>query len=727
MSLLTRSILVDPDDIVFGPPRTAFSSARGNKSFDGDRILKDGGDLPGRFDMRGRNGDGDSERGRESRTNNFRRRDESDQDSEGWSTVKPRKSFGHEGAERFHGKMGGNFRDDKRPVRDKDERPARPLDGVSREKEASVDGEGRLKTAAPGRSKLDSWHRGDSHDIPASAEKRERADRLKSWRDRDRPAEMADERGVGKTGDKRWGRDREVRSEREPEWMDEPAEGQREAHTQQDFQKWMEQMKKAKSDASASGPVSVSATDRSVPNIIPQAVIEAEQPPVQPAPAIEVGPDKFFLAFGSGSGLDATTPGESPRDTPPAAKPKAAGKSSRFTSFFAHGADEPRGRTEPPMPLMAPPADTWPGPAVAAGPEPDLMPPPEEEKKAFQQLLMKLQKQGMSATPPGLSPFAPPSQAMPPGLMADTGKKSAITSPDPWQQYGERREGPMQRPPSQRGQEIVSPRPQQQSARPEQLLQDLVGHHQRASSQGSGRPEYGDRNNSNTEFLMNLMRAGPEGPRPDLHMMRMNQPPFPPQPPSQQGQRPPSLQGLVNEREPGPPRQMRSQPPPGFPMEEPFPGGDRDTRPNHPTQILQRPNPPPGLDQMPLNWMPGGGGQMPPPQQRGPMMPPPGLSGGPGPKRNMPMPQMFPPNFPPGAGMPPPLEGISGMPPRNGPPPPLPPGFFNGPPHGFMPPGLGGFNGPPGMDAHSFVGSPFEGRGMPPPPGNGRGANFNGP
>ncbi|KAF5534217.1 hypothetical protein FMEXI_11385 [Fusarium mexicanum] len=105
------------------------------------------------------------------------------------------------------------------------------------------------------------------------------------------------------------------------------------------------------------------------------------------------------------------------------------------------------------------------------------------------------------------------------------------------------------------------------------------------------------------------------------------------------------------------------------------------------------------------------------------MIPPPGLPaglggpGGPGPNRNMPMPHMFPPNFPPGVM--PPLEALGGPPPRNMPP----PAFYGGLPPGFIPPGLGGFNGPPGPD---FPGGPFEGRGMP-PPGNGRGAAYGRP
>lgn len=717
----------------------AFASARGNKALENDSVSKEA-DAQGRFNLRGRNGDSDLDRLRNGRGNPLQRRGDGEQDTEGWSTVKPRKSFGHEGAERFHGKMGGNYRDERRPVRDRDngdatrDRATRTFDGSARDKEAD-ETDGRARNG-PGRGKLDLWYRNDNE--APTPEKRERGDKMRSWRDRDPHPEPSEDRSNARTQDRRWGRDRDQRVEREPEWLDEPNEGQREAHTQQDFQKWMEQMKKAKSNPSGAAAAKTATNEIAVDGAAEAAAafIEAEKPLVQSAPAVELGPDKFFMAFGppSANTVDVATPGE---QKDPSGKSKAAGKSSRFTSFFAQPQEDIRGRTEPPTPIAGPLLNLLAGPNPNAPPQhqaqPQIQPqiqhhqaaPPEEERQAFQQLLAKLQKQSMSATPPAMSPFAAPGQPQPGNPI----KAGAITSPEPFQQYGVGVGEGLGRPPSQHVQEILAPRPQPQ-ARPEQLLQDLVGHHQRTSSQGSGRPEGVARNNSNTEFLMNLMRAGPDAQRPDQHMMRMPQP--------QKQQQVPTHLPQLNEREPdfardnrsGHPRQMRPQPPPGFPMDDSFHNHEQDAHqrpPNQPTQILQRPPPPPGLDQMPPNWMPGGA-QMPPPppgpqQQRGPMMPPPGLAGGPGgPGRNVPMPHMFPPNFPPGA-MPPP-EVMGGMPPRNMPPPP--PGFFNGPPHGFIPPGLAGFNGPPvpGPDAHVYAGGPFEGRGMPPPGNPGRGAAY---
>ncbi|EHK50380.1 hypothetical protein TRIATDRAFT_289140 [Trichoderma atroviride IMI 206040] len=694
-SAMPRGIVqVDPEDIVFAPPRMAFaSSGRSSKTLESDKATKDI-DPVGRFGLRNRTSEADGDRlaDRLRAPNALRRRGENDLDGEGWSTVKPRKSFGAEGAERFHGRMGGNFRDEKKPVRENDrdatrDRLTRTSDTLARDKDAENDNRTRISA---GRSKIESWHKTELVAADTPATDRKERDRTKSWRDRD-TSETIDDRanGRGAAPDRRWNRDREQRVERDPEWFDEPAEALREAHTQQDFQKWMEQMKKGRGGGDA--------PPASAP--VPEQAAEPERPhlPHQPMSAIESGPDKFFLAFGRQSSLEPNSPPSEANEAP--AKPKAAGKSSRFTSFFHQPQEEQRSRVE--QSTSVPPQATQYPPGF--GPIPMQAAPPEEEKQAFQQLLLKLQKQSMSATPPAPSPFAPP----PMGNHPDMGKKSNLASPEPFQQYGGERANGMARPPPQHVQEILAPRPQQQSARPDQLLQDLVGHHQRLSSQSSGIPDQA-RNNNNTEFLMNLMRMGPGVPP-------LSMPQSQPQPQKQQA---PMLESDFSPRENrGPQRQMRPQPPPGFPLDESFHNVEREPRLGQPTQILQRPPPP--MDQMPPNWM-ATGGQMPPPQQRGPMMPPPGLPGGL--SRNVPMPHMFPPNFPPG-GMPPPPEALAGMPPRNMPPPP--PGFFNGPPHGFMPPGLGGFNGPPGPP-EAFGGSPFEARGMP-PGAAGRGAAFGRP
>ncbi|CRJ88564.1 hypothetical protein BN1723_001591, partial [Verticillium longisporum] len=144
----------NPEDIILGPPRTSFASAgglrnsgpaTGTRPFDADKDSKEP-DARDRFNFRNsRNGDPElGDRFRDSRNSNFRSRGDGDQDTEGWSTVKPRKSFGAEGAERFHGRMGGGdrFTSDRKP-RERDDhdaardRPRRTFDNHG--KDAEVD------------------------------------------------------------------------------------------------------------------------------------------------------------------------------------------------------------------------------------------------------------------------------------------------------------------------------------------------------------------------------------------------------------------------------------------------------------------------------------------------------------------------------------------------------------------------------------------------------------
>ncbi|WQF80527.1 hypothetical protein CDEST_05541 [Colletotrichum destructivum] len=706
----------NPEDIILGPPRTAFASAtlRNGKPFDSEKGIKDA-DSPSRFNFRNRNGDTpEGDRFRDSRNANFRRRGDGDQDQEGWSTVKPRKSFGHEGAERFQGRMGAGGGDrlpNERRPRDRDDREGhrdrtlRTFEHHDKDKDHDhEEAESRPRNGLS-RGKSEPWFKNDSNsnnnisnnsNVASTPEKppmtaRERIDRAKSWRDRNRDAEPVEEKTTSRNYERRWDRG-DHRQEREPEWFDEPAGEKSGGHTEEDFKKFMESMKASRN---------ASAGDKA-PVAVAEAAIKAEQPAVASAPAVEVGPDQFFLKFASTAGLDAGSPIEPNKETP--AKPKTGGgKSSRFTSFFNAPQDDPsrRMQTEPSTPLAG----------LSIGAPDGSAPAPDSEKQAFQALLMKLQRSNVqSSTPPASHPFQEP-----PPLAREPASSSSVASPEPFQQYGgERREEHRPRMPqaSMSMSDILAPRPtmpgQQPAVRQDQLLQELVGQRHQASSQGSGRMEPNQgRNMSNTEFLMNLMRNQPEPPRTEQLLMRMPQPQRAAQIPHAPERDPDFPQGIPQGIPQGMPqggrgsqRQMRGQGPPGF-MDEAFHHPEPEAR-MQPTQILQRPPPPPGLDQMNPNWIQGGGPL--PPQQRS-IIPPPGLAGGPG--RNHPMGAMFPPNFPPGAFPPP--EVMAGPPPRNMPPP---PGFFGGPPPGFIPPpGMPGFPGPAGPEGHGFH---FDGR-MPPP------------
>ncbi|KAI1326289.1 hypothetical protein F5Y16DRAFT_375288 [Xylariaceae sp. FL0255] len=699
----------NPDDIILGPPRTMFNStlSRTAKPFDDDKTTKDA-DNRDRFAFRTRNGELDSNdrfRERDGR-NNFRRRGEGE-DSDGWSTVKPRKSFGAEGAERFHGRMGerpDRFGGERRTRDSEDrdsnttDRPRRNFGEFAREKEGD-DADKMRRNNGLNRNRSDlPWNR-ETNDAP---QPRERFDRSKSWREktednqldaqRDRPKERQYER--------RWDRDRDQRQEREPEWLDEPYEDPNTTHTPEDFKKFMEAMKNKASAIKAADTPQLS---KDVLRSDGKGEAEVARPKsMKSTPVVELGPDKFFAAFGQKPAAEAKPEGEAANE-----KPTPAPKASRFQNFFS-SQEEARRQPEPPTPAAPPPA-----PAAQFNPLLALtglsagssVPQDSSEKQAFQLLLQKLQKQNLQAsTPPsGGFPEPPPSH--------EYGAKNVVSSPGSNQLYAQDRDFT---PRAQlQPQEILAPRPQQNNQfmsqmRPEQqMLHDLIG--QRHSSQNSRGEQPSSRNsNPNTEFLVSLMQGGrgiiPEPQRNEQPVMRMPQPSRPAQVPPAPDREPEfyhergSSQHQIGSTRPGGLG--------GFFDEAPMHRREPESRPQQPTHILQRPGAPPGLDQMPPpSWMQAGGQQLPTPGGR-PMIPPPGL---PGAQRNGPIPGNYP-NFPMG-GYPP---DVAGPPPRNMPPP---PGFYAPPPPppGFMPhPGMGNFQGPESL---AFV---YDGRGMPPPGAGGQ-------
>ncbi|KAK8090962.1 hypothetical protein PG994_000467 [Apiospora phragmitis] len=695
----------NPDDIVLGPPRTTFTSAtllRGSKPFDNDKT--------DRFAQLRRNGEGDApERNNKDRDGrkDFRRRENADQDSDGWSTVKPRKSFGHEGAERFHGRMGerpeklaperrlrdghGDDSEDKKPRRNNFGEFGRDRDADESEKPRR-NGLPRNKTDQP------PWSRGNNADAePPSA--RERFDRGKSWRDRDEGDKPKD-----RNYDRRW--DRDHRQEREPEWLDEPAEESAQGHTEADLKKFMESMK-----ASKGGTARADAPTATLSNLDTNRgnVLEAEKSKIKSAPAMEMGPDKFFANFSSPPpGTDRVNHLEAARDNGAPAKPKTG---SRFQNFFSAQGGQER-QTEPPTPSAGPPASgpalmnpllAFVGAAASSSSHPQPHPQPQhagssdiEEKAAFESLIQKLHKQKPFTNTPPSGGFPAPQQAHE--------AKGSVSSPGPFQ------DSLGCSLPPQQPYEIHAPKPQQVPQLPpqlppmrpdQQMLHELIGQRHPSLSNQGGRDQIPSRN-SKEEFLMTLMQSArnpPEVTRPEQYI-RMPQPSRPaqiPQTPDRDGYprdrgsaqhqgRPQGLPAffdeaqLIHEHEQRRHQQQQQQ----------------QQQPPQPTQILQR-QVPPGLDQVHPNWMqgnqhlphvPGGPGGR-------PMIPPPGLAG----SRNGPMPGNFPPNFPPGIAGAFPPEGFRG--------PPAPPGFYGGPPPGLFPPGF-----QPTPEQIPYGG--FDGRGMPP-------------
>ena len=706
-------IKIDPNDIVLGPPRTSFMSAtssrNASKAPDAERRESDAKD---RLPFRSKGGAGD-DRLRDRPSHIRPRRGEGEQDSEGWSMVKPRKSFGTEGAERFNGRMGGDRNRDDRRFKDREYRDEKdkPRGIFSRDKDGEREHDSRRNGNGRGRNEP-SWFKDDApptpRDRPSNGDRY--PDRNRGWREKD---------DRGDRGDRRWDRDREPRHEREPEWMDEPAEEKSQAHTQEDFQKWKEQMQGRDRPDTNKGAVETTPAKAESG----QASFFGLEKPKEPAIRLDTGPDKFFGIWAAPK--DEIKPEADVKKEGPAVG-KPVGKASRFTSFFAPQEQLQRVQTDP-----TPAAR---GPALPNGLtsllQEDNNAQSQSEREAFQMLLNKLHRgHETGSTPPASAVFQKPPQEQP--------RPNAV--PEGYQQF--RNEDSEEPPPNFKHsqppglQDLLHQRQattSQPTVRPDQILQDLVVQRQNAQSQTSARPEQPERRTSNTDFLMGLMQSGkppPEQQRPEQMLMGM-------QP---QRKQPDRLQQQIFEREQEMQREAaarrdanphrRPQAPPGF-FDDSYrgpPPHEQNPRngPQQPTQILQRP--PPGLEQLPPNW----NHQMPPPppqpsqqQQQQLRMAPPGLSsrGPPGPPPGMPPPQqMFPPGFPmanfmPPHGPPPPPEGMVGP----GPPGRMqpPPGFYGGPPPpqgpppGFLPTGMGFANGMEGMGGFGFDGRGVSGQGQ---------------
>lgn len=693
-----KLMVTDPDDIILGPPKTAFASA--SSSF----RHKDSTDRPalGRNeDSRDRFGlrkNGEVEHGlRESRGGAWPRRgaeELADKDAEGWSTVKPRKSFGAEGVERFNGRMGGDRgghrnREDRRfQTREEvegSERIQRTFDDYSRKKDGEHDPDGGRNGIGRGRSEP-SWFKGNS-DVPTTPGDRKSngdrfAEKTRNWRDKDERYQDRDrDRGEDRSGDKRWDRDSERNNryhghqERDPEWMDEPSDG-RNAHTAQDFQKWKERMKAGSSSAAVEEVTRIEDVDLSGQS----SFFGLDNPKVDTHAAtdnVSVGPDKFFETWSQKPKPETSSAAATVVDKAGPTKAATAGKASRFTSFFAGPKEEkPRSVTEPPPRASAPPSGV-----------------DHQEQAHFALLMQKLQVQTPPANqtagpqlPPHEAPTNPHLQGQDQLLQSTRPERSEPASRSSNRDSQHRLQDLLTSRTPISGQTVPSAPP---VSRPEQVIHDLVNQRQNLLSQGSTRQDSRPVN-SNTEFLMNLMQNAGPAPQSTRNEQHMRGPP-----PQSQAER----------------QVRRPELPPGFFEDDLFRRGpqqqhqtdvSRSQGSQQPTQILQRP--PPGLEQGAHGGWNQQNGQLPPMLGQGRhIAPPPGLQGG----RGIPPPGMFPPGFPPVNGFPP--DGGNGPSRNMGPPP---PGFMMPPPPGF-PSGPGGFPMPP-PDSMNFGGLPFDGRGLPP-------------
>ncbi|KAI9782865.1 MAG: hypothetical protein M1816_001685 [Peltula sp. TS41687] len=298
-----------PDDIVLGPPKTAFASATSLRTLTRNTDSSEAPVSSSNDDINPKNEKPnyrdrplkDKDKGGRERW----RTDDPDEkapkeDSEGWSLVRPRKSSipadGEEAREhrwgggRQHRFQHGNVESGQDRNRDRDKDGLQRRGGMAR---------GRNDYS---RSKGYDGHGKEETDRPPGRERRDR----------------------DQGGD--WDRGRSNRGERQPEWMDSKGRDEKpQSHTADDFLKWKERMKAASEPSKAEDGNAANHDERVTE--MPREEQKSNLPII-----METGVDQFF-------GLWGTQATDHSRDIEPSmVGPKTdvpPVKGSRFKSFFA--------------------------------------------------------------------------------------------------------------------------------------------------------------------------------------------------------------------------------------------------------------------------------------------------------------------------------------------------------------------------------------------------------
>jgi hypothetical protein len=344
-----NALFVEPgDETVLGPPKLSFLSARKNATEAKERtgITSTDGDNPGdRFarektERWSRDRDPDRARGKDY-TNGRRGARE---DGEGWTNVKGRKSLGQEDFERFQ----------------------RPSDRNRDKVEGDPENEAAQRRGARERAEP-RWGRRED-----GKEEGPKAGAQGGWREREREPNR----------DREWNRGG-VKVEDDPEWMDTKVEKKdSKPRTQEDFQRWKEQMR------AKDTPAEEKDESRVIPDDISTAMYSTVPPMLtQPVHTPSIEPTQGIL-FGNWGREKATDISATEAIS---SKPKPD-KKSKFMNMFAKK-DESAALSQPAAPIPTPPAPVFEGNA---------------DKEGFQRILQML-GQVPAADQPATQPSAPAS------------------------------------------------------------------------------------------------------------------------------------------------------------------------------------------------------------------------------------------------------------------------------------------------------------------------------
>ena len=387
--LCLRLSTLAPEDIVLGPPKTAFaSSARNtNKTSDPPNRADSGHNDDDqskdshyngkeKYSREGRKNERDGELTKESRQGTTQARRNLRDDNESWGAARQHKITGNDGAERPFRRNG-----EREHERDRDSGREPRVQGGFDNHRRDTDREGgdeiHTRRNGTGRGRFEApWSRDGERPEADALDNTRSVGKTRDWRDKEK---------VGTRGaDQDW--NRSAKQEREPEWMDEPElEEKKQSHTQEDFERWKERMK------ASNGPVQESsveqqpiAHERSTSKLSNKVVKGKAEMPLVVDPSF----DGFFGLWNEpkdkivNSGMQAQPANNLGKAITP--------KPSKFTGFFNPKPVPAEGDPEPPVPPL-PPVE------IAKDSS-------NEDKEGFQRILQLLDRQQPSAVRNGTPP-----------------------------------------------------------------------------------------------------------------------------------------------------------------------------------------------------------------------------------------------------------------------------------------------------------------------------------
>ncbi|KAI9928384.1 hypothetical protein ASPWEDRAFT_107701 [Aspergillus wentii DTO 134E9] len=663
------------EDIILGPPKTAFASAsriagkgsidtteRSSRPNDFDDLRNDRFNFRDKFFKDRDAGDKDFDK-RDGKMGTFtaRRGDRDD-----WNNGRPRRTFGPDDQDRKPRRNGEFDRWENRDQqRDRDPRDLNQDRGAR-------DKDGRFfvrKDEQPGRARTErTWFRDDNAQDGIDPEEEKPSIRNREWR-RDRHG-----------ADRDWTRG--AKFEQDPEWMDaNDRDEPRRVHTQEDFERWKERMKAGSNPPPAEEKKEVpiepptAASQKAETRPTDGEIFSSSGAPFQGDTAME----RFFGLLSDSKPpppQEVSTPTSVESTTKKEALPGKSMKSSRFAGLFSPPPESPARDSDSPVGFKSPPANN---PSSS-----------DADQEGFQRILQMLGgSKSRNATPhnDGVQPQHHPA------MVHAEQARSALSSPS-----------------------------REPLGRPEYMvMQDSPARGMGPALQENilAQESFKDPQAREREHLLRLMQQVKINPVANVAHVNHGQPQsagpappgllnmpdvMPPPPPGLTAQKTPNFlddPAIANMQRPDVDQLRRrpaaNGPPMGYFDDVPFPqgnqvpitpGGSRAPQSQgHPAMGIQRP---PGFEHLPP---PGWAGHQLPPQQGGgpsPLAPPPGI---PTPNRGinpnfmanaMPMHGNMPPlnerGFPRAAGG----NGAAGF----GPPPGMmpPPGYMNGPPPSGFPP-----------------------------------------